>query len=73
MKTAIGSARSFDYDIWDLYGETKGNTELFPAPDGLHFNDRGHAFFMAKVKAWHQKAIDLLPDLSRTGGCPQNR
>ncbi len=43
MQQASAAARQAGYDVWDLYSELKGNCEPFWSPDGLHFNDIGHA------------------------------
>lgn len=56
MGAAIDLARSFQYDIWDLYGETKGKTAHLLAADGVHFNDEGHALIAEKVGAWFLQA-----------------
>ncbi|MFA6960005.1 MAG: hypothetical protein WC205_04540 [Opitutaceae bacterium] len=52
MQTATEIARSLGYDIWDLYNETKSDTDPLLADDGLHFNDHGHAFIADRVRDW---------------------
>jgi lysophospholipase L1-like esterase len=52
MQIALNMAAENGYDTWDLYGELKG-TGLSPwwAPDGLHFNNDGHAMIASGVEA----------------------
>lgn len=52
MSQALSLAWSTRYDIWDLYGETKDSVSKYWAPDGLHFNESGHALIAEKVENW---------------------
>ncbi|CAN5323731.1 hypothetical protein BH09VER1_BH09VER1_37500 [soil metagenome] len=52
MAAATQIARELDYEIWDLFAETKHGAETYLAPDGLHFNDAGHAFLAGRIGAW---------------------
>ena len=43
IDVAMSVARACGYEVWDLFGEVVNeNTDQYLAPDGLHFNARGH-------------------------------
>ena len=50
MASAVHSAASLGYEVWNLYREP--GISDFLAPDGLHFNDRGHAFIANRLLSW---------------------
>jgi lysophospholipase L1-like esterase len=57
METYLGQAmrlaRKHGFKIWDLLSEMKNNPALpgYWAPDGMHFNDTGHAMLAERVTA----------------------
>jgi lysophospholipase L1-like esterase len=44
MSAAMEIALALGYELWDLYGETKGKGSAYWAEDGVHFNPAGHQF-----------------------------
>lgn len=50
MAGALSIAEAVGYETWDLHGDLM-NSDLSPyyAPDGLHFNDAGHAMIVSEV------------------------
>ncbi len=58
MSLAISLAQGRDYQIWDMHKEllTVDLTNMW-SPDGLHFNDQGHAFIaqgiLSRIQNWY--------------------
>ena len=54
MAAAIDEAEQTGYQIWDLYaGFRAAPPTPFWHPDGLHFNDDGHAMLAEGVLGWY--------------------
>jgi lysophospholipase L1-like esterase len=53
MTAAVAAATDAGYAVWDLYAELKDLAQPFWAPDGVHFNDAGHAYIADRFVEAH--------------------
>ena len=50
MAVALSIAATSGYETWDLHGDlASSDLSLYHAPDGLHFNDAGHAMIASEL------------------------
>ncbi len=58
MEAVLAAATRHQYEIWDLYAETKDKlaSHLW-AEDGVHFGDAGHAMIATRVVEWVERGF----------------